>query len=385
MAKNEHNKRIQDLAHRWLKGPLSDAEQREFDQWFGESAETPIHIPEDIAPSKEAHRQALLARVHHKAGIGSRRMWPKRYWTAAASILLVLFAGGYLFITEPGRKYPEPDQAHVKDVAPGTNRAVLTFSDGRTMDLSSEQSGIIVGDEITYVDGSGISDNRQQTTDNRRMSLATPKGGQYRIVLADGTRVWLNAASVLTYPAAFSGDDRVVEIAGEGYFEVAEDKKKPFKVISNGLEIDVLGTAFNISAYPEEEEIRATLVSGAVKVSTGNPAAIGDQQPVMLSPGYEAIHAGNRLYTRKAHLTTATGWKDGLFVFSGTELRQAMQQLSRWYNIEIEYKGDVPTTYFSGEIEKSNPLSAVLEILKVSGLNFQIEPGMPISKLIIIP
>jgi transmembrane sensor len=328
----------------------------------------------------------LLARVHHKAGIRPRQLAQKKYWPAAAAVLMVLFAGGYLFITGPGRKGAEPDQAHVQDVPPGTNRAVLTFADGRTMDLSPEQSGIIVGDEITYVDGSEVSGNGPQTADNRRlMSLTTPKGGQYRIVLADGTKVWLNASSVLRYPAAFSGDDRVVEIAGEGYFEVAEDKRKPFKVISNGLEIAVLGTAFNISGYPEEQEIRATLVSGAVKVSAGNPAAIGDQQQVMLSPGYEAVHTGSRLYTRKAHLATATGWKDGLFVFSGTELRQAMQQLSRWYNLEIEYKGDVPVTYFSGEIEKSNPLSAVLEILKVSGLNFKIESGMPVSKLIIIP
>ncbi len=386
MARKAYNKRIQDLAHRWMKGTLTDGEQQEFDRWFSEPADNPVYIPEDISPSKEAHRQALLARVHNRAGIRPRQLRLKKHWKAAAAILLVLFAGGYLFITEPGTKGSEPDQAHVQDVAPGTNRAVLTLADGRTMDLSPEQSGIIVGNEITYVDGSGVLDNGQQTTDNKRlMSLATPKGGQYRIVLADGTKVWLNASSVLTYPASFSGDDRVVEIAGEGYFEVAEDKTKPFKVISNGLEIAVLGTAFNISAYPEEEEIRATLVSGAVKVSTGNPAAIGDQQPVMLSPGYEAVHAGSRLYTRKAHLAIATSWKDGLFIFSGTELRQAMQQLSRWYNLEIEYKGDVPVTYFSGEIEKSNPLSAVLEILKVSGLNFKIESGMPVSKLIIIP
>src|SRR5690606_15056531 len=117
------------------------------------------------------HRKALLARVHSEAGIRSRQLWLKRYWAAAAAILLAVFAGGYLFIIEPERVYPEPDLAHVQDVAPGTNRAVLTLADGRTVDLSSEQSGIIVGDEITYVDGSGISDNRHQTIDNRQQTI----------------------------------------------------------------------------------------------------------------------------------------------------------------------------------------------------------------------
>ena len=383
MAKNEQNTRMQDLASRWLDGTLSEAEQREFDDWFSTSVNSPIFIQEHVAPSKEMHRRMLLERVYKKAKI-RRRQKQARVYGAVAAILLIALGGIYVMYEKTSAHVENVHVAELEDVAPGTNRAMLTLADGRVVDLSSDQEGIVIGEEITYTGGKvvldsfpGRSNNEAQATSSP-MLLTTPRGGQYRIVLSDGSTVWLNAASSLKYPAVFSPHERVVELAGEGYFEVAEDEERPFKVISKGQEIKVLGTAFNVSAYPEETEVKATLVSGSLNVSVHHSS-------VLLEPGEESVYVDNHLYTRTADVERTIGWKNGLFRFSNTELRKAMMELGRWYNLDIEYRGAVPTTYFSGEIERSLHLSSVLDILQESGLHFKLEAGDPANKLIIIP
>lgn len=384
MAKNEQNRRMQDLASRWLNGSLSEVEQQEFDEWFSISAETPIYIQEDIASSKEMHRRKLLEKVYREAKIRRR---PKRIriYGAVAAILLASFVGIYCVIYEKaGGNVEGVHFVELEDVAPGTNKAMLTLADGTIVDLSADQEGIVVGQEITYTDGRPVLDtnngeiNEELHDSASLMILNIPKGGTYRVVLSDGTKVWLNAASSLKYPAVFSSNERTIELEGEGYFEVAEDSKRPFKVLCGGQEINVLGTAFNVLAYPEEKEVKTTLVNGSLNVSAR-------QSSVRLKPGEESVWADNRLYTQIADIERATGWKNGLFRFSNTELKTAMMELSRWYNIEIEYRGAVPVTYFSGEIERSLHLSSVLDILKESGLNFKLEVRGKTHKLVIMP
>lgn len=392
MAKNEQNTRMQDLANRWLNGSLSEDEQREFDDWFTTPADTPIFIQEDIAPSKEAHRRVLLGRIYEKAKI-RRRYRQMKVYGAVAAALLVAFVGSYLIYEKSSTDFEKSDIVQLEDVAPGTNRAVLTLADGTVVDLNSDQEGIVIGEEITYIDGGGVLDFKEDLRlddtysgrshkdlhgNSSLMLLTTPRGGQYRIVLSDGSKVWLNSASSLKYPAVFSADERVVEIVGEGYFEIARDTERPFMVVSKGQKVNVLGTAFNVSAYPEETEVRTTLISGSLNVSARNSS-------VMLTPGQESIYTDNNLYARTADVAQTIDWKNGLFTFSNTELRKAMTKLSRWYNLDVEYRGAVPTTYFSGEIEMSLHLSSVLDILKESGLNFKLEVGEPVSKLIIMP
>jgi len=383
MAKNEQNRRMQDLASRWLNGSLSEVEQREFDEWFSISAETPIFIQEDIASSKEMHRRKLLERVYREAKI-RRRHKRIRVYGAVAAIFLASLVGIYVIYEKASVDAEGLHFAELEDVAPGTNKAMLTLADGTMIDLSADQEGIVVGQEITYTDGRPVLDtnngeiNEELHDSASLMMLNIPKGGTYRVVLSDGSKVWLNAASSLKYPAVFSSNERTIELEGEGYFEVAEDSKRPFKVLCGGQEINVLGTAFNVLAYPEEKEVKTTLVSGSLNVSVRRSS-------VRLKPGEESVWADNRLYTQIADIERATGWKNGLFRFSNTELKTAMMELSRWYNLDIEYRGAVPVTYFSGEIERSLHLSSVLDILKESGLNFKLEVFGKTNKLVIMP
>lgn len=384
MAKNEQNRRMQDLASRWLNGSLSEVEQQEFDEWFSTPAETPIFIEEDIAPSKEMHRRKLLKKVYKKAKIRHRYKRIPVYG-AVAAIFLAVLGGIYVIYDKTGTKMEDLHFVELEDVGPGTNKAALTLANGTIVDLSSDQEGIVVGQEITYTDGRPVLDTKNNNEIYEKshdtsslMILNIPKGGQYRVVLSDGSKVWLNAASSLKYPAVFSPNERIVELEGEGYFEVAEDSKRPFKVLCEDQEINVLGTVFNVLAYPEEKEVKTTLISGSLNVSV-------QQSSVMLKPQEESVWTNNRLYTQTADIKQATGWKDGLFRFSNTELKTAMMELSRWYNLDIEYRGVVPTTYFSGEIERSLHLSSVLDILKESGLNFKLEARSKTNTLVIMP
>ncbi|PRD56628.1 FecR family protein [Sphingobacterium gobiense] len=374
MGKSDQNTRMQDLASRWLNGSLSETEQREFDDWFSSSVNTPIFIQEHIASSKEMHCRTLLERVYKEAKI-RRRHRRLRVCGAVAAVLLAALVGLYVVYEKVNMNVDSSHFVVLEDVAPGTNKAVLTLADGTVLDLNSDQEGIVIGDEITYTDGRRVLDEHRSSS---LMMLNTPKGGQYQIVLSDGSKVWLNAASSLKYPTAFSSEERIIELEGEGYFEVAKDSKRPFKVLCRGQEINVLGTAFNVSAYPGEREVKTTLVRGSLSVSAHHSS-------VTLKPGEESVYIDNQLYARIADVERTIGWKEGLFRFSHTELKKAMTELSRWYNLDIEYRGAVPTTYFSGEIERNLHLSSVLGILKESGLHFRLELHGSTQKLIIMP
>src|SRR5690606_28711202 len=210
------------------------------------------------------------------------------------------------------------------DVQPGTNRATLAFADGRSIDLSEAHQGIIVGEEITYLDGSEVSEygaihNRLAINEQQ---LATPKGGTYTITLSDGTKVWLNAASILKYPARFSDRERVVTLEGEAFFDVTQQtqgtghlkRKIPFKVITNGQTVEVLGTTFGISAYPNEET-KTTLVEGAVRLRPGSGGSA-----VALVPGEQGVLAGGSIAKHEVNVSTHTAWKDGLIVLKGASV-----------------------------------------------------------------
>src|SRR5690606_22017630 len=209
MAKNEQNRRMQDLASRWLNGSLSEVEQREFDEWFSISAETPIFIQEDIASSKEMHRRKLLERVYREAKI-RRRHKRIRVYGAVAAIFLASLVGIYVIYEKASVDAEGLHFAELEDVAPGTNKAMLTLADGTIIDLSADQEGIVVGQEITYTDGRPVLDTNndeihEESHDSASLKILNiTKGGTYRVVLSDGFKLWLNAASSLKYPAVFS-------------------------------------------------------------------------------------------------------------------------------------------------------------------------------------
>lgn len=296
---------------------------------------------------------------------GKRRTFI-RYATAAAVALIAIAVARY-FYADPVAENHDTALAQVIDVAPGTSRATLTLADGRTIELSTDHEGIIVEHEgVMYSDGTGISNTKGEAAHvSSLMSISTPRGGQYQILLSDGTQVWLNADSRLTYPGRFTGKYREVQIEGEGYFMVAENSKQSFRINSQGQQIDVLGTEFNIAAYPDEEVTKTTLVSGAVKVSTHD-------QVLMLQPGQQAIRTASEVHMRHVDVEYITAWKEGVFMFRQTNLKDVLKSLSRWYDVRIDTTA-VPDRRFNGRINRAVSLQQVLRMMeKSSNLKFYV-------------
>ncbi len=295
----------------------------------------------------------------------------------AASILVLVVAGlSALFVLRKKKgTFPAPTAA-TADIRPGTSRATLTLADGSVMELDSSGNARNLSQGNTHVQvKSGLlsysGENNGAAVFN---TLNTPKGGQYKIVLSDGTKVWVNAASSLKYPAAFNGTDRTVELKGEAYFEVEKDAERPFRVKVDGKQVDVLGTSFNVMAYDDEEIMHTTLLEGAVKVSGGNASRT-------LAPGQQAKQGNDgNISVKEVDVEEAVAWKNGLFLFQDADVRTVMRQISRWYDIEIAYDGVPKTIKLNGEVYRNYNLSQVLTVLSAAGLQFKIEG----KKLIVI-
>ncbi len=386
-------KEAQQLIARYNRGEASDHERALVENWYYQQSLGQPLTEEEI---QFGHlKEEIWQNTRLRAGLGTHtvpRQKQLRYrvslWAiraAAASILLVLALGIYSYWEQRAEGNKEQGLA-AAEILPGGNRAVLTLSDGTTVDLSEAQTGIIVGDDdITYSDGtevlesgikSQVAPERTESPDSYQPagrhgvlalnSISTPKGGTYQIILPDGTRVWLNASSTLEYPNRFSGATRTVELTGEAYFEIAHNQHKPFYVAANGTRVKVLGTHFNVMAYADEAFVETTLLEGSVSVSTGNVNRI-------IKPGEQAQTARESMNVVKANLEKAVAWKNGYFYFKDTDLKTVMRQISRWYNVDVEYRGDVPTTVFSGKMYKNVHASKVLDILSYFKVNFKIE------------
>lgn len=338
----------------------------------------------------ERVKKKVLARIATPT-VKTRRLY--RWWPyAAAAAALVLALGTWLFLAN--RQQAIDNQLAATDIVPGGNRASLTLADGRTISLSEAQTGIIVGDEISYTDGTAVLEQGGGSpfgTEKERLTtndyvLTTPKGGTYQITLPDGSKAWINAASTLKYSSRFNEAERTVEVSGEVFFSVSKDAKRPFRVFSEGQEIEVIGTEFNVSAYPDDPETKTTLVEGAVQVTTKVRAQVSTSTEYnsvttkKLRPGDQATVHGAHIETHQVDVQQYTVWKDGLFDFTGMTLPEVMRQLERWYDIEVVWEGAVPSTRYLGQIYRNNNLSQVLKILESAEVRFSIEEG---RKLII--
>lgn len=384
---------VRTLLDKYREGLLSEEELALLESWYLRKASSGQATPGDDELRANLRRveKVVVGRTKPRGSVVKR-------FSAAAAVLLLLSLGIYLITVPRAGKQQSARVLNGQEIGPGGNKAMLILADGTTVDLSSVQEGIVVGDDgITYSDGTEILSPEAQKSENSEdgktayhlppanLQLTTPEGGTYRIRLPDGTAVWLNAASTLTYPSHFTGNERIVELRGEAFFEVKQAHGMPFVVRSAEQEITVLGTEFNISAYPDETETTTTLVSGAVKVTMGpGPSPVTTHQS-LLKPGEQAIVSAGGLKKRKVDVASAIAWKKGLFDFSDTELRTVMKQLSRWYDMEIEYRGTIRETHFFGQINRNNNLAAVLELLRESGLNFSIEQTNGKNKLVVLP
>ena len=309
----------------------------------------------------------------------------KNSWLAAASVVLLIATG--LFLFNPKKEQPQLVVKTPKtDAAPGGNRAFLTLADNTKISLDDASAGEIArqaGISITKkADGKLVyniaADAGNESAVQQYNTIETPRGGQYQVNLPDGTSVWLNSVSSIRFPTRFSKTERNVEITGEVYFEVAKNKLAPFTVKTGNQKIVVLGTHFNVNAYTDEAEIKTTLLEGSVLVTQGQ------NQKVRLNPGQQSVAShsptGN-LLVKEADIQAAVAWKNGYFHFNQSSLPELMRQFARWYQVDVEYKGAVKNYEFVGKIGRDKSLSKVLNILKESGVNFKLED----NKLTVTP
>lgn len=351
-------------------------------------------------PEQEAIEEAILNKllgemdVYAEGADGATRVRVVPFYRrrvvrmAAAAVVLLLAAGVYEYFGASDNK-TAPVQAVKADVAPGGNKATLTLGNGQTIVLDSVSEGSVAqqghstvvklsGGQLAYVAGKGGAGETLYNT------LVTPIGGQYQITLPDGTKVWLNSASSIRYPTAFTGKERRVAITGEAYFEVKENVGQPFAVDAGNVSIQVLGTHFNVMAYSDEGSLNTTLVSGKVKLISG-------KDEVVLQPGEEGMvrngagggsagvgggnvsGGGRGIEVTKTDADREIAWTTGFFEFDQTDLPTLMRQLKRWYGIEPVYEGNGGGRLFGGRINRNLNLSEVLNLLQGNGIRFSIE------------
>lgn len=251
------------------------------------------------------------------------------------------------------------------DPLPGSDKAFLTLAGGKRVVLDSTAKEKLEGESIKVVNGTVFYSGAESNTPSQNV-LTVPRGGQYKLVLSDGTRVWLNAESSLTYSNLFTGNERRVMLTGEGYFEVAKNKEKPFIVEAAGNTIKVLGTHFNINSYGDEQVFTTTLAEGSVQITNGSLARI-------LKPGQQARVAGNKMEVVPVNVEDAIAWKDGEFVFRNTPVIAITKQLARWYSLDVEFNDPVDK-HLNATIQRNVPLSKVLHYLEQTGdVHFKLE------------
>ena len=335
---------LQNLIQKYFRGEATAEEIKKIDQWYYtfDPDELSVQVPTMGNEDEDALRVKMLERLQAQIQRGATqstgiRISFHRYRLAAAAILLFLLGGAFFFLFQDKSKVHLPDVAMrgaekeagvLPDIPPGSDRATLTLADGSTIILDAVSSGLVAREGATAINlmADGVLRYQPEGADNSRVyynTLATPRGGQYHIVLPDGTKVWLNAASSIRFPSAFSGSERVVAITGEAYFEVAKHPAMPFKVQFGTAEVEVLGTHFNINAYEDEQGTKTTLLEGSIVIHHGG-------QRKVLQPGTQAMIDNKGLQINTGvNLEESIAWKNGYFQFSSTDIETLMRQAAR--------------------------------------------------------
>ena len=358
------------LCEQYFAGKCSP---REIAMLWSYQAENGLNQDFDGA-DKERLRLLLLARIHQdiQPKVSPRRWFRSATFRIAASIAAAFLV--FIFVVQVYRQNKVQDQqVDVKkskpipaDISPGSANAVLTLADGKSIQLDGHKNGLLNEQQSGAISksGDGIVLTANDKMGGESMTalniISIPRAGKYNITLSDGTRVWLNSSSSLRFPTVFSGKTRKVLLSGEGYFEVAKDQKKPFIIDVNGRQqVEVLGTHFNISAFEDEKNITTTLLEGSVKVNTKNKS-------VLIKPGEMVVNdLDDQLVVKQADVDEVMAWKNELFIFSNENITSVMKKISRWYDVEVVYKGNMDHINIEGNYSRAKGLNSLLKNIEM--------------------
>ncbi|HEY1201309.1 MAG TPA: FecR domain-containing protein [Niastella sp.] len=398
---------LTDLLIKHLQGSLSQPEQEQLDHWVQQSDRNrrlfaTVNDEEQIrqlvllyaSTETTGNNEAIILSKIRQEIIASQPLVPVRKmhglwrWSSVAAIVLVVVGAAY-FIMNKGKSNTTP-VVKTADIPPGRDGAILTLADGTHIVLDSMGNGVVAtqnGAQVTLKDGSLTYGKDAGSTTPVYNILRTPNGRQFQLLLPDGTKVWLNAASSIRYPTVFTGNERSVDVHGEVYFEVAKNASMPFRVyIANaaggpgGTVIEVLGTQFNVNAYENENAVKTTLVEGSLKVL--NVPGNVNKGSVVLTPGKQAvITTDSQLKVADADVDKVVAWKRGIFNFEDASLEEVMRQIERWYDIQVVYEKNVPDIKFGGKMSNDVSLQGLLKSLQESDVHFRLEG----RKLIVLP
>lgn len=386
MQTNEQAFRIAELIKKHLQQRLSAAEENELAGWLSSDVQNQklfeeltdeYKLAKELAFFQSLSTEAARDKINRKIPSTPVRSINRylRTWWAAAAILILISAGIFTLFNKNSKDQPiAGNQAPASEIiTPGGNKAVLTLADGTTIILDSAANGTLSQQGNSKVIKKENGQLAYQSSNAAQAAIqyntvTTIRGGQYQLILSDGSKVWLNAASSLRFPASFAGKERSVELTGEGYFEVARNPAMPFKVKINGeSEVSVLGTAFNINAYPDERTMNTTLIEGSVNFTAVNG------ESVKLKPGQQAQSGSAVSVINNVDIDEITAWKSGWFNFDRADIASIMRQVSRWYDVEVVFQGQPSKKTFSGIVSRSHQISEVLKIMEKAGVRFRID------------
>lgn len=378
--------RLRSLILKYLDKSLTEEESRELNDLGSKSPEIWLliaQLEDDESLAAELRLQGNIdtrqplsqvwAHIDQREVSRERQRIVRRWSVAAAVVLAIAVGGGGLCLwsrQHPGKEL-SPVAVRVADILPGGNRGILALADGSVVQLDRQPVGALPqqGDtKVSKLDSGCVAYSTRGTEAGKYNTLTIPRAGQFKVILPDGTKVWLNNSSSLRYPTAFAGATREVSLTGEAYFEVARDRVKPFIVKVNDLRVDVLGTHFNITAYSDEKEINTTLVSGKIRLAIGNRRRV-------LQPGQQATLTGDddNFQIHLVDTSDAIAWKDGYFHFDQASLPDVLRQLTRWYDVTLEVRGTMPEHVYHGDLNRDSPLSGILKNLNKENVHLTLE------------
>lgn len=369
------------LIDKYLAGNASEEEEQLLYDFFNSFQSTQTWDEKELG-IKQQLEDKMLQRLHLAVAQSNKnneakvtRLFAFRNIAAAITLAMLTCTGLYYWLAKPVKQQAIANNKRyvIHDILPGENKATLTLANGAVIELNNAKLGVVDNKGNAVVkkvkEGQLVYEAGQtaQSTQIAYNTISTPRGGQYQVILPDGSKVCLDAASSLKFPTAFTGNERNVELTGQAYFEVSKNADKPFKVKVNNLEVRVLGTHFNVMAYNTEDFIKTTLLEGSVRLLSGGVSS-------MLKPGQQgSLGRDGHINVAEVNTQEAVAWKNGFFEFNRDNIHNIMNQVTRWYNVDVTYEGKIPDDEFVGKIERNVKLSQLLHILQLSHVHFRVE------------